>query len=248
MMTTSSPGSRTVHHVPDKGTTAAQVLRRTYAGFTLMEMMMVVAVIAIALGLLVPALGPGSGRAVEGAARQFSSDLENARAIAIAERTRTRILLPASVNDFANPTTSPTPWPSDIHLRGYVIASADRTTSVWKQRGKWTRLPNGVAFDPASGVFTSPTPTPTPPGATPTPTPGPLVVSPTGSTSATYEFSGPYIEFLANGSSSLDPTASPRTASVADGFVDGTGKFNAKNQKLRYQVAIDPLSGSTTVK
>jgi prepilin-type N-terminal cleavage/methylation domain-containing protein len=204
--------------------------------FTLLELMVVMGIIALALAFLLPSLGTSSGRAVDAAASQFKADLESARLIAIAERTRTRVLLPTNTTDFAAAASSPAPWPSDIALRGYAIVSEKRTEVVWKQRGKWNRFPEGVAV--ASVVQSSPTPTPTA---------LPIDIGGTGATN--YTFSGPYIEFLANGSCSLDPAATPAPAAIiADGFVNSSGAFVQKNQKLRFTVAVDPLTGSVSVK
>ena len=204
--------------------------------FTLLELLVVIAVIAIVLAFLIPSLGPASGRALDDATRQFTADLEGARLMAISERTRTRVLVPISSSDFSGALASPTPWPTDISLRGYLVVSEKRTDAVWKQRGKWNRFPQGVALQ----SFAQPSPTPTP-------TAIPIDVAGTGATA--YSFSGPYIEFLANGSSNLDPAVSPAPAvTLADGFVDSSGAFVKKNVKLRFIITVDPLTGSVSVK
>lgn len=203
-------------------------------------MLIVIGIIAIVAAFVVPALGPASGRNLDGATRQFMADLDNARLIAIAERTRTRILLPKSISDFSGAASSPAPWPADIALRGYLITSSKRTDTVWKQRGKWNVLPQGIALDPAVGLFVQPAPSPVP---------TPIGVNVGGSGVATFEFNGPYIEFLPNGSSSLDPSASPApAATLADAYVDSTGIFVRKNKNLKSTVTVDPLSGSVSMK
>jgi hypothetical protein len=68
-----------------------------------------------------------------------------------------------------------------------------------------------------------------------------------GNGSTAYTFNGPYIEFLANGSSNLNPSATPTVAVVADGFVDSSGNFKQKNTRLRYTITVDPLTGAVSL-
>jgi prepilin-type N-terminal cleavage/methylation domain-containing protein len=202
-------------------------------GFTLLEWLVVIAIIAIVFAFLIPAVGPGTGRSAEAAAHQLTADLDGARLTALAERTRTRILFPTSSTNFTAGTSS-TAWPSDIAYRGYLVVSEKRTETRWKQRGKWNRFPQGTALDFSASAM-------------PTPTAVPIDVGSAGSTS--YTFTGPYIEFLANGSSNLDPSATPtQSAVVADGFVDSSGAFVKKNTSLRYTITVDPLTGSVSLK
>jgi prepilin-type N-terminal cleavage/methylation domain-containing protein len=206
--------------------------QRVRAAFTLLELLVVIGIIAIVAAFLIPSLGTNSGRTLDGATHQFTADLENARLIAIAERTRTRVLLPTSNSEFSA-TSTPTPWPTAIARRGYVITSQKKTDTVWKQRGKWTRLPEGVALQSIA--------------PTPTPTAVPIDVGGTGAT--TYTFSGPYIEFLANGSSNLDPSVSPApAATLASGFVNSAGTITQTNTSLKSIVTVDPLTGSVSVR
>ena len=68
--------------------------------FTLVEMLVVIAVIAIVTAFLIPALSPSNARALEGDARNFSAQLESARLMAISKRSKTRVLI-ASTDDLA---------------------------------------------------------------------------------------------------------------------------------------------------
>jgi prepilin-type N-terminal cleavage/methylation domain-containing protein len=204
-------------------------LERKRLAFTLLELLVVIAIIALVLGFLIPSLGTGSGRSAEAAARQLTADLDGARLTAMAERTRTRVLFPTNISNFTAGTSS-NAWPTDIAYRGYLVVSEKRTDTRWKQRGKWNRFPTGTALDFGASAM-------------PTPTAMPIDLGGTGST--TYTFTGPYIEFLSNGSSNLDPTATPTpSAVVADGFVDSSGTFVRKNANLKYTITVDPLTGA----
>ncbi len=143
------------------------------------------AIIAIALGLLLPALTPTTARAVDGATRQFLSDLETARLSAISSRTHTRIV--------ATPQT-------------YQVSVLNRATGNWETRSKTVRFPDGVAFDPP-----------------------------------------PTLEFLANGSTSLDPAATPHPVIIRDAVVAGATVV-AKNASLVRRIEIDPLTGGAILR
>lgn len=198
---------------------------------------MVIGIIALALSFIGPALAPATGRAVEAGARQFAADLENARQLAIAERTKTRVLVPDT-------TGNSSAFGSDLALRGYTTVSFNKTAGTWKQRGKWTRLPQAAAFDPNPAVNASTEENVIAARKTST---TPVDNSATGS-SATVTFTGAYLEFRTNGSTSLDPASLSQVVVIADGVPDGNGNMKAKNAALRYRLTIDPLTGSARLK
>jgi prepilin-type N-terminal cleavage/methylation domain-containing protein len=191
-------------------------------GFTLIEMLIVIAIIGIVLRFLIPALAPASGRSLDGSTRQFMADLEGARLLAMAERTQTRVLIP--VTDDPN-------FGKDLALRAYMVTSFNRSANTWTQRGKWNRLAQSVAFEPNTGIVSTRKTSVTPVTRV--------------ANGAAINFTGAYVEFRANGGTSLDPSAVPEIVAVADAIATSTGSFTAKNQKLRSQVVIDPLTGST---
>ena len=111
-----------------------------FSAFTLVELLVVTAVIAILLGFLIPALSPNSGRALEGDARNFAAQLENAQLMALAKRTKTRVLI-AATND----------WGPDASWRAYLLARYDGTSGNWLQQGKLNRLSQTTTFDSTTG-------------------------------------------------------------------------------------------------
>ncbi len=192
------------------------------------------AIIGIAIALLVPALAPATGRSLEGAARQLTAELENARQIAIAERTRTRLLI------LGDPSANSSPVPLDAPLRAYAVVSLNKTANTWKQRGKWTRLSQPATFDPTPTVNAT-----TEEGVIDARKTSTTRIDNTQSgNGATTTFTGAYIEFHSNGSTSLDPNSPSQILAVVDAIPDNSGSITKKNPNLKYRVAIDPLTGS----
>ena len=171
---------------------------------------------------LIPA-SPSSGRALEGDARNFAAQLENAQLMALAKRTKTRALI-AATNDWGPMELA------SISSRGY-----DGTSGNWLQQGKLNRLSQTTTFDSTTGIVaarsTASTPVVRTPNVTPTPTPA--------------SFTGAYVEFLSNGSTNLDPSATPELIAIQDGFVPIAAASPTpvrKNQALRSELTIDPLT------
>ena len=201
-----------------------------FGAFTLVELLVVTVVIAILLGFLIPALSPNSGRALEGDARNFAAQLENAQLMAVAKRTKTRVLI-AATND----------WGPDASWRAYLLARYDSTSGNWLQQGKLNRLSQTATFDSTAGIVAARSTASTPVVKTPNVTPAP---SPAG-------FTGAYVEFLPNGSTTLDPSATPEMIAIQDGFVPAAGPSPTpvhKNQALRSELTIDPLTGNAVLR
>jgi prepilin-type N-terminal cleavage/methylation domain-containing protein len=201
-----------------------------FSAFTLVELLVVTAVIAILLGFLIPALSPNSGRALEGDARNFTAQLESAQLMALAKRTKTRVLI-ATTND----------WGPNASWRAYLLTSYDGSSGNWLQQGKLNRLSQATTFDSTAGIVAARSTTATPvvraPNITPTPTPA--------------GFTGAYVEFLPNGSTSLNPSATPELIAIQEGFVPTAGSSPTpvrKNQALRSELTVDPLTGNAVLK
>jgi len=134
------------------------------AGFTLVELMAVVALIGLMMLVVMPSLQSSKGSSLISAARQFSNDLNLARQTAIARNWRTRVVI-------ATEQTIKDSGTEILELVGYqysayAIMYQQRILTWWVgnianqpnlPQGRdrwfyiqgWKTLPKGVIFDPA---------------------------------------------------------------------------------------------------
>lgn len=119
------------------------------SGFTLVELLVVLAVIAIFVGVFATALRPGSPTvAVEGGQSQVASLLTQARGVAVLKGSPTRLIIHADPDN------------RDRFLRFAGIVYRDEDTGEWEPAMDGITLPNGVYFVPpavpgADGVGTT---------------------------------------------------------------------------------------------
>jgi len=118
------------HLPPDTGST----------GFTLVELLSVVAIMAIVMGILAMSLSQGQGRGVQMAAAQVASGMGLARQTAITRNTDALFIIApssgASATDF---------YPAEP-FRYWAVVYSNRGSPNWTLATDWTELPSGTVF------------------------------------------------------------------------------------------------------
>lgn len=113
-------------------------------GFTLLEVLMVCAIIAILVGLTVPLVGQlGRAKSLTGAGNHMADLLAAARQNSMAKNCLTVLLIPAGEGQ----------WDGCIlyQLRPKVDGSAPDQKD-WEPASKWEKLPDGVTIDETTFV------------------------------------------------------------------------------------------------
>jgi prepilin-type N-terminal cleavage/methylation domain-containing protein len=132
------------------GREAVNGRRLATLGFTLLEMVTVMAIIAIATAVAVPAIGSLSKSSSRRAALSLTLGvLDQTRALAISR----------SGNYYLAFADNSPDWPEDYRCRAFAIFEEAFSPSAspgsqyhWLQVSNWTKLPVGVAFDPAAAT------------------------------------------------------------------------------------------------
>ena len=111
--------------------------RRSGHGFTLIEMLVVIAIMSVLMTAGAIGLGGMGGKGVSSGVASAESLFDEARAIAVGQRTKTRVMIAKSLTN--NPADN---------LRRIVVASSeiDPTTGLEKSPATWTLSNRGVVL------------------------------------------------------------------------------------------------------
>lgn len=103
-------------------------------GFSLIELLVVVAIISIMAGLLTLGLQGVRAPAIRSAASQVTSGLSLARQVAITKNTKAALFI---ANDTGN---------GRIPYRHWSVGYLDKSSGNWTLAKKWEPLPEGAVF------------------------------------------------------------------------------------------------------
>jgi len=119
-------------------------------GFTLLELLAVIGIIAIILAIVVPSLNSLKGTALQSASRQVSSTLQLARQHAVTFRVPVKFMIATQTNELPNPY---------LVCRAYIVCEPDFDpttgdfTGKWKAIQDWTPLPSGIVFSDLNNKY-----------------------------------------------------------------------------------------------
>lgn len=112
----------------------------TKAAFTLVELLTVVAIMAIVMGILAVSLGQSQNRGVQMAAAQVASGMGLARQTAITRNTDALFIIAPSSG------TSATDFYPSEPFRYWAVVYSNRGQNSWSLATDWQQLPSGTVF------------------------------------------------------------------------------------------------------
>lgn len=125
----------------ETGSAASCRRRELRAGFTLVELLAVVMIMAIMMGVLGLAMRSMRGPTTQVAAAQVASGLSLARQIAVSRNTDTRFIIYPATSSSSDPKLPAEPW------RYWTVISSNRDqANQWFMEKEWERLPAGSVF------------------------------------------------------------------------------------------------------
>lgn len=155
-----------------------KITRTKITGFTLIEMLAVMAIIAIILSLALPTFGPMIRTLkLKTAAENLANVLESARQYAITSGVDCYVVFPTTTGD------------TDMDYKAYKIYKPDTNTTI----GKWEFLPNSIMIDSNCTFITSP------------PSPNTITINFPEDTDTSQQ-AVTYIDFKPNGAATLNRT------------------------------------------
>jgi prepilin-type N-terminal cleavage/methylation domain-containing protein len=198
----------------------------TDVGFTLLELMVVLAIILLVAGFTIPALtGLSGGNNLSAGGRVVANLLTVARSEAINRRAPIRFQVATS-------------WPADPTqaYRKIALVQHDPVSNTDSQITGWQTLPTGVLVK----------------DRTPLPNSGKYFINASSDQSPKLSFGGQtinsrYLEFTPNGAPNIDPASTPVGVCVVEGYVAGASNFQILSTDY-YEIDVDALVGKTQVK
>jgi prepilin-type N-terminal cleavage/methylation domain-containing protein len=213
--------------------------------FSLVELLTVVAIMAVVMGLVAVGVSGMQRPGLQTAAAQVSSGLSLARQLAITRNTTAAFIVATTTNGAGMPAEP---------FKYWSVASSNRGLNTWTLRKDWEKLPDGAVFleslGGAVGGYNPITANPFPAGVTvgqpsvPVSFANRMTFSVQAGASTVSFANSPAILFNSDGSASNNAIA----VRLADGAVNGSGQVILRSTNRYYFVETDATVGRIRVR